>query len=246
MNTYILIHGAWLGAWCWEKVARRLEEAGHRVLVPELPGHGEDLTPVSQISLDSYVNAVAKLIEEQSAPVILVGHSMAGIVISTLAERMPDRIAALIYVSAYLLESGESVEQASQAASDSVVGANMEFAPDYSTVGIKSAALREAFAADASDADFDRLKRLTRPEPTAPFNTPLSLTPQRFGRVRRVYIQTLQDRAVTPALQNVMLAKVQCERVATVNTGHTPFLSAPEELASVIVSVSAKPLTAAQ
>jgi pimeloyl-ACP methyl ester carboxylesterase len=244
MSTYVLVHGAWLGAWSWDKVARRIEQAGHKVLIPELPGHGQDQTPVSEISLESYVDKVGKLVEQQAEPVILVGHSMGGIVISTLAERMPDRIAALIYLAAYLLESGETVVQASQVATDSVVGANMVFAPDYSTVAIKPEAMREAFAADATEQDFQRLCELSRPEPTAPFNTPLSLTPARFGRVRRAYIQTLQDRAVTPTLQKAMLAKLPCKQVEALQTGHTSFLTAPEELAAKIIGLSAEPVPA--
>jgi pimeloyl-ACP methyl ester carboxylesterase len=244
MNTYILVHGAWQGAWCWEKVIAQLQKAGHTAVAVELPAHGADQTPVSGASLGSYVQTVAQVIERQTGPVILVGHSMAGVVISAVAERMPDRVAALIYVAAYLLQNGETVVQVSQAGTDSVVGANMEFAPDYSTVGVKTDALREAFAADASDADFGRLSQMYKPEPTGPFNTPLLVTAERFGRVPRRYIRTAQDRAVTPMLQDAMLANVPCERVITMETSHSPFLSAPEELASNIVALSSASISA--
>jgi pimeloyl-ACP methyl ester carboxylesterase len=238
MNTYVLVHGAWLGSWSWDKVAKQLEQAGGKVVIPELPGHGDDQTPVSQVSLPGYVDTVVKAIEAQPGEVVLVGHSMGGIVLSMVAERIPDRISSLVYVAAYLLPSGQSVVQASQAATDSVVGANMVFAPDYSTVSIKPEALREAFAADASDADFEQLRTRTRPEPTGPFNTPLELTPERFGRVRRTYIKTLADRAVTPTLQDAMLAALPAAQVVSLNTGHTPFLSAPEQLAAQIIALS--------
>jgi len=238
MNTYVLVHGAWLGAWSWDKVARQLEQGGGKVIIPELPGHGDDQTPVAGASLSTYVDTVVKAIEAQPGKVVLVGHSMGGIVLSSVAERIPDRIASMVYVAAYLLTSGQSVVQASQAANDSVVGANMVFAPDYSTVSVKPEALREAFAADATDADFERLRERTRPEPTAAFNTPLELTPERFGSVRRTYIRTLADRAVTPMLQDAMLAALPCAQVASLNTGHTPFLSAPEQLAAQIVALS--------
>lgn len=243
-NTYILIGGAWLGAWAWDKVASRLESEGHKVLVPELPGHGQDQTPVSQITLDSYVETVGKLVERESSPVILVGHSMAGVVISAVAERYPERIASLIYVGAYLLQSGEHIVQASQTAPDSLVGPNMVFAADYSTVAIKPEAVREVFAADAPQEDADRLSTLTRAEPAAPFQTPLNVTPERFGRVPRRYIKTLQDRTVTPSLQDAMLAKLPCERVISMNTSHTPFFSAAKELAMNIVTLSAASMSA--
>ena len=246
MNTYILINGAWLGAWSWDKVAKSLESAGHTVLVPELPGHGADQTPVAEVSLEAYVAAIGKLIEQQSAPVILVGHSMGGIIVSALSERYPERIAGAIYVGAYLLQSGETIAQVSQTAPDSLVGPNMVFAPDYSTVSIKPEAVQEVFAADAAKADAERLGQLTRPEPSAPFQTPLTLTAERFGRVPRRYIKTLQDRAVTPALQDAMLAKTPCERVISMNTSHTPFFSAADELAANIVTLSAASMSAQQ
>lgn len=245
-NTYVLINGAWLGAWSWDKVTQRLERDGHTVLTPELQGHGSDQTPVSEISLEGYVSAIGKLIEQQSQPVILVGHSMGGIIVSALSERYPERIAGAIYVGAYLLQSGETIAQVSQTAPDSLVGPNMVFAPDYSTVGIKPEAVREVFAADASQADADRLGQLTRPEPASPFQTPLTLTPERYGRVPRRYIKTLQDRAVTPALQDAMLSRVPCERVISMNTSHTPFFSAADELAANIVTLSAASMSAQQ
>src|SRR5579863_452574 len=110
MSRFVLIHGAWLGSWCWDDVARRLESLGHDVETPELPGHGGDPTPVSVITLQSYVDAVADEMEQDA---VLVGHSMAGIVISTLAEQKPESISSLIYLAAYLLRPGESIVKVS-------------------------------------------------------------------------------------------------------------------------------------
>lgn len=238
MTNFVLVHGAWLGAWCWDHVTAELEKAGHTVRTPELPGHGKDQTPVSSISLEGYVETVASEIEKVEGKVALVGHSMAGIVISQLAERMPERIATLLYVSAYLLEDGQSIVNASQIATDSLVTPNMVPAPDWSTISIKAEGLKDVFAADAPAEDLKRLQSLARPEPAAPFNTPIHRTGARFGSVRRCYVRAAKDRAVTPMLQEAMLAKTPCADVVTLNTSHTPFLAAPADLARTLIGLS--------
>lgn len=239
MSRFLLLHGAWLGAWCWESVARELRSSGHEVLVPDLPGHGLDQTPAGAISLQSYVNAVGPFVRGQSQKTVLVGHSMAGIVLSSPAEQTPDAISSLIFVAAYLLPPGESIASVSAIATDSLVGPNMVPASDWSTVSIKPEALQEIFAADAPRDAIERLRSLALPEPAAPFNTPIKMTPTRFGRVKRSYIRTSQDRAVTPRLQESMLAKTPCRQVITMQTSHTPFFAAPAQLASALVQLTA-------
>jgi pimeloyl-ACP methyl ester carboxylesterase len=240
MSTFILVHGAWMGAWCWDRVAEGLRSSGHDVRTPELPGHGQDKTPISGISLDSYVDTISAEIGGVTGKVVLVGHSMAGVVISHVAERMPERISTLIYASAYLLEDGQSITKASEAAVDSLVGPNMIPAADWSTVSIKAEALKDVFAADVPRDDLKRLQSLARPEPAAPFNTPIHVTAARFGSVRRCYLKTAKDRAVTPLLQEAMLAKTPCAEVATMNTSHTSFLAAPAEMSKALLKL-AKP-----
>jgi len=229
--NFVLVHGAWLGAWCWEEVAEQLRSQGHQVAVPELPGHGNDSTPLSQISLDAYVKKVTEAI---SAPAVLVGHSMAGIVISQTAESSSKKVQQLIYVAAYLLRDGENITNISQLADDSLVPANMVFAPDYSTVEIRQEGLRDVFCADASADHAKALAQKARPEPTAPFNAPVQLSAGRFGEISRSYIRTTQDRAVTPKLQSLMLERTPCDIVLSIDSSHTPFLSRPAELAELI------------
>ena len=234
----VLVHGAWLGSWCWDKVIPQLQSSGTSASAPDLPGLGKDTTTVSKVTLDSYVERVAELIPRQGPPVVLVGHSMAGAVISTVAEKMPDRVALLICLAAYILTNGESIAQISESARDSLVAPNMEFAPDYSIVGIKKAALKEVFCADVEDSDVARVQELSQPEPLGPFNSKLSISDANFGRVPRFYIRTSQDRAVTPSLQEQMLQALPCSQVRTMHTSHTPFFSAPHELSAHIIELS--------
>src|SRR3990172_12780518 len=82
MSTYIFVHGAWHGGWCWYKVVPLLERAGHRVLAPDLPSLGKDKTPVSEVSLALWAEHLCRLLEAEREPAVLVGHSRGGIVIS--------------------------------------------------------------------------------------------------------------------------------------------------------------------
>ena len=101
MSTFVLIHGAWHGAWCWKKIIPLLEKEGHNVEAPELPGHGNHKVPIAEISLQLYVDYVCQVIDSQSEPVILVGHSLGGCTISQAAENRPEKIKALVYLSAF-------------------------------------------------------------------------------------------------------------------------------------------------
>lgn len=234
---YVLVHGAWLGGWCWEKVASGLKKSGASVDAGDLPGHGSDQTPVPSCTMDSYVDHVSKLVEAQGVPVVLVGHSMAGVVISQVAERMPEKISTLVYVAAYLLRPGETIAKAGELANDSHVGANIVMAQDYSTASIKQEGLRDVFCADASEQDVNQVTSRFRPEPAAPFMFPVNVTGERWGKVPRIYIQTMQDHAVTPAMQKAMLGKTSCNQILSLDCSHTPFLAKAQELSGLLVKV---------
>src|SRR5688572_19586009 len=99
MASFLLIHGSCHGAWCWRDLLPELAARGHHARAIDLPGHGQDRTPVAQITLDSYVGAVLAAID---TPPILVGHSLGGITLTATAERAPERITRLVYLCAWL------------------------------------------------------------------------------------------------------------------------------------------------
>src|SRR5512143_1906202 len=111
MANYVLVHGGWFGAWCWYKVVPLLQAAGHSVYTPTLTGVGEQaalLTP--EIGLDTHIQDVVSLIETKDLlQVILVGHSYSGMVITGVADRVPDRIAHLVYLDAVVPRDGQSL-----------------------------------------------------------------------------------------------------------------------------------------
>lgn len=109
-RTYVLVHGAYFGGWCWKQVAAGLRERGHTVYTPTLTGLGERSHLVaSEPILETWVEDVAQVFRfEDLDDVILVGHSFAGAIVSALADRMPERIRHLLYLDAQLLLSGEA------------------------------------------------------------------------------------------------------------------------------------------
>jgi pimeloyl-ACP methyl ester carboxylesterase len=110
-NVYVLVHGAWHGGWCWQKMTMLLREQGHEVHTPTLTGLGERshlLNP--NIDLNTHIQDVVSLFEfEDLTDVILVGHSYAGMVITGVAEKIPGRIRQLVYLDAFLPEDGKAL-----------------------------------------------------------------------------------------------------------------------------------------
>ena len=109
MARLVLVHGAFAGAWCWERVAGPLREGGHDVEALDMPGAGEDPTPIEGATLDSYADRICAALEAAERPAILVGHSMGGVAITQAAARCRERVAALVYVAAFLPADGQSL-----------------------------------------------------------------------------------------------------------------------------------------
>ncbi|PLS82758.1 MAG: hypothetical protein CYG60_23660, partial [Actinobacteria bacterium] len=229
LSTFVLVHGGWHGAWCWDRVAPLLEQAGHEVVRFDLPGHGEDRTPAAEVTLHSYTQRVVEALDApQPEPVVLVGHSLGGVAISQAAEQRPGKIEKLVYVCALLLPDGKSAGEVSQGDSGSVVFKNVEVQQDLGRIVISEEGLREALYHDCPEEDFERALRLVTPQPIAPLGTPVEVTEGNFGTVRRIYVHTTQDRTASPAAQEKMYTELPCEKVVSMATGHLPFFAAPE------------------
>lgn len=233
-RTFVLVHGAWMGASCWDQVKALLERAGHTVITLDLPGHGDDPAPPEAQTMEAYTQAVVRAIGDRR-DVTLVGHSLAGMVISTVAEAVPDRIARLVYVSAYLPQGGQSLLSLAEGDKDSHTGRYWnQVGP--AAAAVKAEGLADVFCADCTAAQQQELVRRHRAEPLAPFGSPVTLTPGRFGRVPRFYVETLQDHAVSHTLQTAMLARTPVVRRVALDTSHSPFFTRPAELARALES----------
>ncbi|TMM19002.1 MAG: alpha/beta hydrolase [Actinobacteria bacterium] len=244
MARFVLVHGSWSDAAAWAAVADRLSDAGHRVATPDLPGHGPDTTPPKEASLDGYAAVVAKEAAALGSRVTLVGHSMAGTVISTVGEHDPALIAGLIYVAAFLLPSGQSLYGFTQSspgfAQSLLLGPNLR--PGDGVLDVDRDQAREIFMADAPDDVAAAALGRLRPDPLEPLATPVVVSAEHWGRIPRSYVHTAADRAIPPAAQEEMVTGVGgVAATKALDTSHMPMLSDPEGLAAALLDLAARP-----
>jgi pimeloyl-ACP methyl ester carboxylesterase len=232
--TIVLVHGAWSDVQAWKAVTPLLKGKGLNVKAVNLPGHGNDNTPFTSITLQSYIDAVKKEIGN-TKNVILVGHSMAGIVISQVAEDMPGNIKKLVYLAAYLPANGQSLLDLAKTDAGSHAGKFLHIDQATASAAIKNEGVVDIFVADADKSIQDQFANGVKPDPFAPFVTPVKLTDAGFGEMDKVYIYTKNDHAVSYPKQQDMAKIGQVKREYTLTSGHSPFLSMPAELAAILV-----------
>ena len=243
MTTFVLVHGASHGSWCWDKVVPLLEAQGHQAIAVDLPGntYGEFDIPASKVTLDSYANHVCKVLDQLDEPVVLVGHSLGGITISQTAEYRPEKIRTLVYLTALLLGPGEAMMPVASRDPETVRAGlqrdSWEVSDDLSVVVFHEESLRSRFYNDCSDDDFVWAKSMLVPQPSGPLLDPMQTTEANFGRVPKVYIECLRDGAIPISLQRAMRVDVPCNRAFALDTGHSSFLSAPGDLVRHLVSI---------
>lgn len=236
MATYMLVHGAWHGAWAWERIVPLLAAAGHRVIAPDLKGMGADDTPLSEVSLALWADQVADIVRAQAEPVILVGHSRGGIVISEVAERVPARVAMLVYVAAFLIPDGGTLLEMSHRDPPRASGKMLVSGPHNSTTLVPQAAADVIYSATPPQWRDRAVARLCA-EPMDVFAMPVTLSEARFGAVPRAYVECTDDRTVPLALQRAMQAALPCDLVFTLNSDHSPAMSVPEDLVRSLLAV---------
>jgi len=234
--TYVLVHGAWSDESAWGFVRNQLAVHAN-VVVVNLPAHGADNTYGAGIGLSDYVKAVTKAVNQQKGKVILVGHSMAGAIISQVAENIPAKIDKLVYVSAYVPKNGESVIDLSKKDNTSKVGAALEFNKDYSLATIKKEVVHDNICADCPDYMKDILVKYRRAEPVKALNDKVVLT-TKFAAIPKYYIATIKDEVLPHALQQQMLKdNGTFKKVYELPTSHLPFVAMSQEFVAILSSI---------
>lgn len=235
-RTFVLICGAWHGSWCWYRVIARLQGAGHTTLAPDLPGCTADSAAAAAVTLESWTEFLCRIVESIPEPVILVGHSRGGIIMSQVAERMPLKIKSLVYVSGFLLRRGQSVLRMLREDGTSALLTSAVLSKDKNSWSIAENLLADLFYGECPRADVVLAQSRLVPEPAAPLMTPIRVSEENFARVPRVYIECLRDKAIPSGLQKRMYTALPCSRVLSLATDHSPFFSTPDELAEHLLS----------
>lgn len=242
MATFVLVHGSWQGAWAWDGIVARLRALGHRAIAVDLPGNGFAPPPDDgPVRLHHYAEAVARAIDAEAEPVVLVGHSGGGIAVTAAAELRPERVRTLVYLCAFMLPAGMTnagfyAEYLKPAMRGAVARKTLSADGAYSTVNPDDAV--EVFYQCADPALARAAAARLTPCPERPRHDPMPSTPARFGTVPRVYIETLQDRSVHLELQRVMQGLLPCREVVSLDTDHAPQLSMPDALVATLARLA--------
>ncbi len=234
-HTFVLVHGAWHGAWCWRRLADRLLAAGHRVFTPTLTGLAERSHLLrADITLDTHVLDVANVFQwEDIEGACLVGHSYAGWVISGAVERLRSRVRSLVYVDAFLPDNGQC---------------GLDLMPPEARTGYDAARARGDIGRAPPPAAWFRIMdpqdeawvdRKMTAQPLGVSDQPIVLTDAREVIARKCYIRT-------PAFANAAFdaALKRCEQTAGWRThsldgcGHDVMIDAPDRLAALLVEAA--------
>ena len=236
-NTYVLVHGAWQAPYVWDAVRADLVSKGNEVIIVQLPGHGDDNTPPLNLTLDAYSNKVIDAVSQIKGKVILVGHSMGGMVVTNVAEKIPTRISKLVYIGAFLPASGQALTDLAYSDPNSQLGPALVPSADKLTLDVLKDKVTDLFISDGSPADKKRVIENYRAEPAIPFSNKVNLTDDHFGTVSKVYIKTLNDVVISPGLQERMIAGAGIKTVYQLKTSHSPFLAKPHEVSDLLLKI---------
>ncbi|MDJ1501702.1 alpha/beta hydrolase [Xanthocytophaga agilis] len=232
-NTIVIVHGAWSSAKDWHYVADYLTSEGNNLIIVNLPGHGSDETPISDVSLQLYVYEVLKAIGNET-DVTLIGHSFGGIVISEVGELIAPQIKKLIYISAFVPKNRDSLLSLAQTDTQSLISKNLIVDEKAGVASIAKDAIAEVFLADAPIAVAEYVANTMRPEPLAPLAAPVTLSEGSFGKIAKVYVHSKNDLTIGYLLQQKMVKDAGIVRTYSLPSSHTPFIVFPQVLSAII------------
>jgi len=235
MATYVLVHGAWHGGWCWQRVAPLLRAAGHTVYTPTLTGLGERAHLAHPgVDLALHVRDIVAVLEyERLQEVILVGHSYGGMVITGVAEQAPDRLAHLVYLDAFVPQHGEAMWDFMPPERREVVERLRAARPDTWQVPPPDLALWGLTAPEEQAWVGPRLV----PQPLATLQQPLDAPTYRAAALPRTYIHAAQYRGPFARFAE----RAQREpgwRCHALPAGHDVMVTHPRELAALLQALA--------
>jgi len=220
----VLVHGAWGDGSSWHKVITNLEKTGHNVFATQLP-----LT-----CLDDDVETTRRLAEAQKGPVILVGHSYGGAVITEAANKIPN-VAGLVYTAAYAPDAGENLAEMPRHAEPMAMTAAMH-ADNYGRLWISKEKFAENFCQDVDKTEANIMAAVQKPISTQCFENRLNNAG--WKKYPSWYQISQNDRMLSPALQRFMAERIKPQKTISLPTSHASMISYPTEISNLIVQAS--------
>jgi pimeloyl-ACP methyl ester carboxylesterase len=241
LARFVMVHGAFAGGWVWEPLTELLEAAGHSVEAPDLPGQGDDRTPVGEVTLDAYAKRICQVLGDRPEPAVLVANSMGGVVATQAAARCPDHVRAIVYVAAFVPQDGESLIALTQLpeGEGDQIQANMVVEGDPPVAVLPGDAARDAVFALCSEEVLAWALPRRQSQPVLPFTQPVDLGGFDFDAIPCSYVLCKQDQSIPPPLQRRMLEVAGCSPVFELDTDHAPHLSRTAELAEILERLAA-------
>jgi pimeloyl-ACP methyl ester carboxylesterase len=239
MARIVLVHGAFAGAWCWEPVLPGLRDASHEPEAIDLPGSGEDRTPIAEVSLDAYAQRICETVADGPQPVVLVGHSMGGMAITQAAALCPEPVSTLVYVAAFAPAEGQSLGElvSYPEAAEDQVQANMIVEGDPPVAILKGAGAIHACFNCCTPEQAEWGERHHGPQAIAPFEGRLHVPEENreaFERLPRAYVSCTRDNAIPPAMQRRMMTDRGCDPVIEIETDHSVWASPAGQLVAAL------------
>ncbi len=233
---FVLIHGAWHGGWCWEGVIKALEKAGHTAEAPTLPGQnpGDDR---SEVTFASYLDKIVETLQQQSHPVVLVGHSSAGFLLQSAAPLAPEKIERLIFLNAFILPEGKSQFDLVPPEAAQGMTAAAGVSPDNSVPVIEEFVRHMLMAGEPVEMQNALLSRLT-PQPLVLFTT--KVTTAAFDRlsVPRAVVFCKGDASLPPGAFLGMAQGLGKFELVEVEGGHEALFTQPEVVTQGLIKAA--------
>lgn len=239
-SPVVLVHGAWQTSYAWEQVQANLLSDGFQMTVINLKGDGEDNTPVNELSFAGYIDQVKAVINSFNEPVILVGHSLGGAIITQTTSEIPGKIAKLVYVAGFIPQTGKSVLDYALDAG-SILGPVLTFNADQTLAGLVNPEVNfpTVFIQDGTDEQKQFVLDHYRAEPVIPLATSLNYTAESYTAIeKKYYVFTIEDNAISYPFQQQMATDASITKTFTINTGHSPFISKPTKLTAILNTIA--------
>ena len=241
MSRILLVHGSAHGSWCWRDVLALLAARGHVVQALDLPGAGDDRTPLAKVTLAGYGAAIRDAIRTNlRGPTMLVGHSAGGFAIAEAAVQGAPAT-RLVYLCAYRPAPGMSLVDMRRAGPPDGLDDALTIAPDRQAFRFTERALAETLYHECPDGTLAYARPRLGWQPLAPQRSPLSgPLSGPLSDLPQSYITCDADRVIPPAHQRQMAAGLAPGDIHALPTGHSPFFAAPAALAGLIDRIAAQ------